>query len=235
MTVLRLVQAGILGLLAAATAGVDPIRFEDKPAPQFVTRTGRTARKYLPQTMGGGVAVFDYNNDGLLDVFVVNGASMPGLVKEGPQYSDRLFRNTGDYDNDGFEDIFVAGVGRNTLYHNNGDGTFADVTERAGLARPDPQYGRLWAVGAAWVDYDRDGLLDLLVVNYVQWDPKTEPVCEKGGLPDFCYPRAYAGVPNSLFHNNGDGTFTDVSAASGIRKNIGKGMAVTAADFDGDG
>jgi hypothetical protein len=260
MTAIRLVQAGILGLLAAATAGVDPIRFEDKPAPQFVTRTGRTARKYLPQTMGGGVAVFDYNNDGLLDIFVVNGASMPGLVKDDPRYSDRLFRNNGDgtftdvtekggltgqgfnigvaigdYDNDGFEDIFVAGVGRNALYHNNGDGTFTDVTEHAGLARPDPQYGRLWAVGAAWLDYDRDGLLDLLVVNYVQWDPKTEPVCEKGGLPDFCYPRAYAGVPNSLFHNNGDGTFTDVSAASGIRKNIGKGMAVTAADFDGDG
>jgi len=210
--------------------------------------------------MGGGVAVFDYNNDGLLDIFVVNGASMPGLVKEGPQFSDRLFRNNGDgtfadvtekagvagqgfnigvavgdYDNDGFEDIFVAGVGSNALYHNNGDGTFTDVTERAGLARPDPQFGRLWAVGAAWVDYDRDGLLDLLVVNYVQWDPKTEPVCEKGGLPDFCYPRAYAGVPNSLFHNNGDGTFTDVSAASGIRQSIGKGMAVTAADFNGDG
>src|SRR6266853_1267117 len=260
MRCLRLVQAGALGLLAAATSGVDPIRFEDKPAPQCVTRTGRTARKYLPQTMGGGVTVFDYNNDGLLDIFVVNGASMPGLVKEGPQYSDRLFRNhgdgtfidvtekagltgqgfnigvaTGDYDNDGLEDIFVAGVGRNTLYHNNGDGTFTDVTERAGLARPDPQYGRLWAVGAAWVDYDRDGLLDLLVVNYVQWDPKTEPVCEKDGLPDFCYPRAYAGVPNSLFHNNGDGTFTDVSAASGIRQSIGKGMAVTAADFNADG
>ena len=260
MRFLRLVQASAVGLLAAATSGVDPIRFEDKPAPQFVTRTGRTARKYLPQTMGGGVAVFDYNNDGLLDIFVVNGASMPGLVKEGPQYSDRLFRNNGDgtftdvtekagvagqgfnigvaigdYDNDGFEDIFVAGVGRNTLYHNNGDGTFADVTERAGLARPDPQYGRLWAVGAAWVDYDRDGLLDLLVVNYVQWDPKTEPVCEKGGLPDFCYPRAYAGVPNSLFHNNRDGTFTDVSGASGIRQSIGKGMAVTAADFNDDG
>jgi len=129
----------------------------------------------------------------------------------------------------------VAGVHRNTLYHNNGDGTFTDVTERAGLARPDPEYGKLWAVGATWVDYDRDGLLDLFVVNYVQWDLKTEPVCEKGGLPDYCYPRAYAGVPNSLFHNNGDGTFTDVSVTSGIRKSIGKGMAVAAADFDGDG
>ncbi|HEY6267494.1 MAG TPA: CRTAC1 family protein [Candidatus Acidoferrum sp.] len=247
-------------LIARAATELDPIRFEDSPAPRFVTRTGRTARKFLPQTMGGGVAVVDYNNDGLLDIFVVNGATMPGLVKDGPQYSDRLFRNNGDgtytdvtekagvagqgfnigvavgdYDNDGYADIFVAGVGHNTLYHNNSDGTFTDVTERAGLGHPDPQYGKLWAVGAAWLDYDRDGLLDLFVVNYVVWDPKTEPVCEKGGLPDFCYPRAYTGVPNSLFHNNGDGTFTEVSAAAGIRQSIGKGMAVAAADFDEDG
>ena len=259
MMELRLVPAVLLSLSAAATT-VDPIRFEDGQAPQFVTHTGRTARKYLPQTMGGGVAVFDYNNDGLLDIYVVNGATMPGLLKDGPQYSDRLFRNNGDgtftdvtdaagvagqgfnigvaagdYDNDGFEDIFIAGVRRNTLYHNSGDGTFTDVTERSGLARPDPQYGALWAVAATWVDYDHDGLLDLFVVNYVQWDPKTEPICEKGGLPDYCYPRAYAGVPNSLFHNNGDGTFTDVSVASGIRQSIGKGMAVAMADFDGDG
>jgi len=258
----QLVRALVLGLglLATLATGVDPIQFEEGPPPQFVTRTGRTARKYLPQTMAGGVAVFDYNHDGLLDIYVVNGATMPDLVKDGPQYSNRLFRNDGDgtftdvtdtagvagqgfnvgvaigdYDNDGFEDIFVTGVHRNTLYHNNGDGTFTDVTERAGLARPDPQDGKLWAVGATWVDYDRDGLLDLFVVNYVQWDPKTEPVCEKGGLPDFCYPRAYTGVPNSLFHNNGDGTFADVSVPSGIRKVVGKGMAVAAADFDGDG
>jgi hypothetical protein len=255
---LRLLLAVVL--IARAATELDPIRFEDSLAPRFVTRTGRTAHKYLPQTMGGGVAVVDYNNDGLLDIYVVNGATMPGLVKDGPQYSDRLFRNNGDgtytdvtekagvagqgfnigvavgdYDNDGYEDIFIAGVGRNILYHNNGDGTFTDVTERSGLARLDAQYGKLWAVGAAWLDYDRDGLLDLFVVNYVVWDPKTEPVCEKGGLPDFCYPRAYTGVPNSLFHNNGDGTFTEVSAAAGIRQSIGKGMAVAAADFDGDG
>src|SRR5258708_12056466 len=105
-----------------------------------------------------------------------------------------------DYDNDGFEDIFVAGVHRNTLYHNNGDGTFTDVTERAGLARPDPQFGGLWAVGAAWLDYDRDGLLDFFVVNYVQWDLMTEPVCEKGGLPEFSFPPPFTRLPNSLFH-----------------------------------
>jgi hypothetical protein len=260
MTGLRLLPVVILGFALPVITSVDPIRFEEKPAPHFATQTGRTARKYLPQTMGGGVAVFDYNNDGLLDIFAVNGASMPGLVKNGGKYSDRLFRNNGDgtftditeaagvggqgfnmgvaigdYDNDGFEDIFVAGVNRNTLYHNNGDGTFSDVTVKAGLARTDPQYGRMWAVGATWVDYDRDGRLDLFVVNYVQWDPASEPICEKGGLPDYCYPRAYKGLPNSLFHNNGDGTFTDVSETSGIRKHIGKGMAVTAADFNGDG
>src|SRR5258708_25612364 len=126
MRCLRVVQAGALGLLAAATSGVDPIRFEDKPAPQFVTRTGRTARKYLPQTMGGGVAVFDYNNDGLLDIFVVNGAAIPRLVKDGPQYSDRLFRN-------------------------NGNGTFTDVTEKAGLT------GQGFNIGGALGDYDNYG------------------------------------------------------------------------------
>ena len=151
----QLVRALVLGLGLPATlaTGVDPIQFEEGLPPQFVTRTGRTARKYLPQTMAGGVAVFDYNNDGLLDIYVVNGATMPDLVKDGPQYSNRLFRNNGDgtftdvtdtagvagqgfnvgvaigdYDNDGFEDIFVTGVHRNTLYHNNGDGTFTDVT-----------------------------------------------------------------------------------------------------------
>jgi hypothetical protein len=129
----------------------------------------------------------------------------------------------------------VAGVRGNILYHNNGDGTFTDVTEKAGLAQPDPQFGKLWAVGAAWLDYDRDGWLDLFVVNYVVWDPEHEPVCEKNGVSDYCYPRVYQGLPNSLFRNKGDGTFTDVSSASGIRKVIGKGMGVAVADFDGDG
>src|SRR5438445_9070364 len=142
---LRLIPTALLSLLAATTTTVDAIRFEESPAPHFVTRTGRTARKYLPQTMAGGVAVFDYNNDGLLDIYVVNGATMPDLVKDGPQYSNRLFRNDGDgtftdvtdtagvagqgfnvgvaigdYDNDGFEDIFVTGVHRNTPYPSTG-------------------------------------------------------------------------------------------------------------------
>ena len=249
-------------LLPANPTAVDSIRFEEAASPglHFVTNSGKTARKYLPQTMAGGVAVFDYNNDGLLDIFAVNGAAMPGLVKQGEAQWNRLFRNNGDgsftdvtekaglqgrgfnigvaigdYDNDGYQDIFVTGVRGNILYHNNGDGTFTDVTEKAGLAQMDPLYGTMWAVGAAWLDYDRDGRLDLFVVNYVVWDPVHEPVCEKNGVPDYCYPRVYQGLPNSLFHNNGDGTFTDVSTASGIRKVIGKGMGVAVADFNGDG
>src|SRR5262249_22991065 len=142
---------------------------------------------------------------------------------------------TGDYDNDGRPDIFVAGLRRNTLYHNNGDGTFTDVTETAGLARPDPKYGTLWAVAAAFVDYDRDGWLDLFVSNYCVWDPATERVCGDPKAPDYCHPKEYQGLPNSLFHNNHDGTFTDVSAASGIRAHVGKGMGIGVADFDGDG
>lgn len=252
----------LLTLLPTNPTAIDPIRFEEASSPglHFVTNAGRTARKYLPQTMAGGVAVFDYNNDGLLDIFVVNGSAMPSLVKQGETHWNRLFRNNGDgsftdvtekagvqgrgfnigvaigdYDNDGYQDIFVTGLRGNILYHNNGDGTFTDVTEKARLAQPDPQYATLWAVGGAWLDYNRDGWLDLFVVNYVVWDPDHEAVCEKNGLPDYCYPRVYQGLPNSLFRNNGDGTFTDVSAASGIRKVIGKGMGVAVADFNSDG
>jgi len=257
-------RIGIPGTTAFANPSSIPLFREvaEEVGLTFHHFAGISGQYYMPEIMGAGAALFDYDNDGDLDVYLVQGtmldpAQHPRSAKFPPppgwKPGNRLFRNllsetgklefvdvtekagvghvgygmgvaVGDYDNDGFQDLYVANFGQNILYHNNGDGTFTDVTDRAGLARPDPQYGRLWAVGAAWVDYDRDGLLDLLVVNYVQWDPKNEPVCEKGGLPDFCYPRAYAGVPNSLFHNNGDGTFTDVSAASGIRQNIGKGI-----------
>jgi hypothetical protein len=240
----------------------DPIAFEAlRPRGlQFVTNPGRTARKHQPETMVSGVALFDYNNDGLLDIYVANGATMPGLEKKDPSYYNRLFKNLGDgsfedvtdkaglrgksynlgvaigdYDNDGFEDIFVAGLRENILYHNDGDGTFSDVTAKARLNNRDPEYGTLWAVGAAWVDYDRDGWLDLFVSNYCVWDPVIEPICPVNGLPDYCHPKLYKGLPNSLFHNNHDGTFTDVSASSGIRKSIGKGMGLGVADFDDDG
>ncbi len=240
----------------------DPVRFDaiTPPGLQFAINPGKTVRRHQPETMIAGIAVFDYDNDGLLDIYLVSGASMPGLEKSDPTFFNRLFHHlpdgsyqdvtdkagvrgrgytlgvsVGDYDNDGFEDLFVAGLRENILYHNNGDGTFTDVTVKAGLAKPDPQYGTLWAVSAAWVDFDRDGWLDLFVSNYCVWDPKLEPACPVFGLPDYCHPNLYKGLPNSLFRNNHDGTFTDVSGESGIRKSIGKGMGIGVADFNEDG
>lgn len=239
---------------APETMTDSPIRFEYR-AIDFVLENSATPRKHAPETMAGGVAVFDYDNDGNLDIFFANGAEMPSLVKSGPKYWNRLFANdgkgnftdvteraglagigyatgvaAGDYDGDGYQDLFVGGVHRYTLYHNNGDGTFTDVTEAAGLNWTDKEYGPLWATAAAWLDYDGDGHLDLFVVNYLAWDAETERVCV-----DYCHPKMYKGTPNRLYHNNGDGTFTDVSAAAGIRKYVGKGMGVGVADFDGDG
>jgi hypothetical protein len=207
--------------------------------------------------MAGGVAVFDYNNDGKLDIFFTNGADIKTLQKTSAKYSNRLFENDGhghftdvtekaglagtgfdvgvaigDYDNDGYEDIFVAGVGRNTLYHNNGNGTFTDVTTKAGLNKPDPEYGPLWSVAAAWVDVNNDGWLDLIVINYLKWDFDHEPVCEGYGHRDYCHPKMYKPTPNQLFINNGDGTFRDASVEAGFRAHPGKGMGVAAADFD---
>ncbi len=248
---------------AAPPVTFDPVVFDEAAAQRglrFVTNSSRTARKHQPETMVSGVALLDYNNDGWLDVYAVNGARMTSLEKTGPEYWNRLFRNngdgtftdvtaaagvagrgydlgvvTGDYDNDGYTDIFVAGLRRNTLFHNNGDGTFTDVTERSGLAQRDPRYGTLWAVAAAFVDYDRDGWLDLFVSNYCVWDPEKEPTCGNPSAPDYCHPKEYQGLPNSLFHNNRDGTFTDVSVPSGIRAHVGKGMGIGVADFDDDG
>jgi enediyne biosynthesis protein E4 len=247
----------------AAPAVPDPVVFQEVAAAlglRFVTNSGRTARKHQPETMVSGVALFDYDGDGWLDVYAVNGAALPGMEKAGPEHWNRLFRNnhdgsftdvteaagvagrgydlgvaTGDYDNDGDEDLFVAGLRRNTLFRNNGNGTFTDVTETAGLARPDPRYGTLWAVAAAFLDYDNDGRLDLFVSNYCVWDPGREPACGSPSAPDYCHPSQYEGLPSSLFHNEGNGKFRDVSDAAGIRSQVGKGMGIGVADFDGDG
>ena len=141
-----------------------------------------------------------------------------------------------DYDNDGWPDLFVAGVHRYTLYHNNGDGTFKDVTAEAGLtAKKDPQFGLPWGVTGVWVDVNNDGLLDLFVVNYVQWDYATEKACEYKGATDYCNPGNYKGLPNQLFLNKGGGKFEDVSEKWGLRKSVGKGMAASLADYDLDG
>ena len=219
-----------------------------------------TGRKHQIETMLSGVAILDYNNDGLMDLYFVNGAHLPDMDKSDPRYWNRLYRNNGDgtftdvtekagvradgygmgaaaadYDNDGWVDLYVTGVNRNQLFHNNGDGTFSDVTEKAGVTGVHPKLGKTWSISAGWFDYDNDGRLDLFVTNYVNWSLDKEPVCKSDGVPAYCSPNSYTGQPNMLFHNNGDGTFTDVSDATGIGKHIGKGMGVAFADYDGDG
>ena len=141
----------------------------------------------------------------------------------------------GDYDNDGFVDLYVTGVNRNQLFHNNGDGTFTDVTEKAGVGGMVPKLGKAWSVAAGWFDYNNDGLLDLFVVNYLNYSIKTATLCVQQGLPAYCSPVDFLGTPNILYRNNGDGTFTDVSEQSHISKYVGKGMGLAFADYDNDG
>jgi hypothetical protein len=253
-----------LGQTARAAETTDkpresPIQFAYQPI-DFTLDSCETPVRHAPETMAGGVAVFDYNNDGKLDIFFTNGADIDTLKKSSPKYSNRLFENDGkghftdvtakaglagsgydtsvaigDYDNDGYEDIFVGGVHHNTLYHNNGDGTFTDVTAKAGLNKPDAEYGPLWSVGGVWVDVNNDGLLDLVVINYLKWDGAHEPVCQDEGHRDYCHPKMYKPTPNQLFLNNGDGTFRDASVEYGLRAHPGKGMGAAVADFDLDG
>ena len=239
------------------------IRFEDmakKSGLNFTLKNSASGQFRQVELMPGGVAALDYNNDGCIDIFFANGAALPSLRKTGPEFSNRLFRNNcdstftdvtskagvagegysmaaavGDFDNDGFADLFVAGVNRNILYRNRGDGTFEDVTKKSGVSGIDSKYGKLWSVSAGWFDFDNDGRLDLFVSNYVLWDPLKEKACGATDHRLYCHPDNYPGTPNQLFHNNGDGTFTDVSRTSGIANHIGKGMGVSFADFDGDG
>ena len=222
---------------------------------------GEHKNKYLLETTGCGVAFYDYDNDGWLDIFLVNGSRLEGFAS-GQEPTSHLFKNNrdgtftdvtekaglkrsgwgqgvcvGDYDNDGFDDLFVTYFGKNVLYHNNGNGTFTDVSEKAGVAGKKTR----WGTGCAFVDYDRDGHLDLFVANYIALDLATAPVPESGpclykGVMVACGPPGLAGDTNILYHNNGNGTFTDVSEVAGITQANGfYGLGVLTGDFDNDG
>ena len=255
-----LVVACVLG----ATASDSTIRFEDVTAHSkldFTADSCPTPNKNQPETMVAGVGLIDYDNDGYLDIYLANGAALPSLRKESDKYKNRLFHNNhdgtftdvtdkagvagngydmgvaiGDYDNDGWQDIYVASVTGNHLYHNNGNGTFTDVTQKAGVAGGSYKGQKMWSAAAGWVDYDNDGKLDLFVSNYCRWEVNKDPMCLSGGrLRAYCHPKFYEPLPSTLYHNNGDGTFTDVSEETGIAKRLGKGMGIGFNDYDGDG
>lgn len=210
--------------------------------------------------MCGGVAAIDYDNNGIMDLFFTNGAKLPELKKTTAAYSNCLLHNNGDgtfkdvtakagltgtslgfsfgvavadYDNDGYDDIFICNAGMNTLYHNNGNGTFTDVTSGSGVDRK-PE--NVLSVGAAWFDYDNDGLLDLIVTNYTIWTPQTDHQCFMDPQrEEYCSPTIYKSIESRLYHNLGHGHFEDVTETSEIGKALGKGMGISIADFNGDG
>jgi enediyne biosynthesis protein E4 len=225
----------------------------------YISNNSFSGRKYFPQPMCGGVAVFDFDNDGRLDIFFTNGAKLPEMKKMDASFyncllhqrSDGTFEDVtakaglageqldfnfgvavGDYDNDGYEDLFLCGAGRNALYHNNGDGTFTDVTAASGIGGKPPD---TLSVAAAWFDYDNDGLLDLIVSNYTIWNPKSDKQCLMDSHEYYCDPRQYRSVPHRLYHNLGRGKFEDVTDKAGFAKAPGKGMGISIADFNNDG
>jgi hypothetical protein len=241
-----------------------PGNFVDITAKTHVSFNGQashTARKYLLETMGSGVALFDYDNDGQLDIFFVNGAPLTDPTAKGfvpqktdPKYWDRLFHQkkdgtfedvteksglkgigygmgvaAADFDNDGYEDLYVTAYGGNRLYHNNGNGTFTDITEKSGTA------GAGWSTSAAWVDLDNDGLLDLIVLRYVQWDFEDVWCGEhREGYRSYCHPDIFQPIAPLVYHNDGNGHFTETAAKMGLDK-PGKGLGIAIADFDRDG
>jgi enediyne biosynthesis protein E4 len=221
---------------------------------RFVHNNGGFGKKYLPETMGPGVAFIDYDNDGWPDIFLVNGMDWPG---HGQKHSTpKLYHNNhdgtftdvtqkagldvelfgmgvavGDYDNDGYDDLFVTAYGQNRLFHNNGNGTFTDMTQKAGLQGP-----KEFSTSAAWIDYDKDGHLDLVVGNYVQWTPETDLYCTLDGKSkSYCTPESYKGTAVRLWHNRGNGTFEDVTQKAGLGDATSKTLGVTVLDYDNDG
>ncbi len=259
---LKTAGAVLVGSRASLRGGaaVNAVRYVDVAGSagiSFQHDNAASPEKYLIETMGSGCGWIDYDQNGLLDLYLVNGASRrPNTSKHALRSA--LYRNNGDgtftdvtikagvdaeglfgmgaavgdYDNDGFPDLFVLGYGRCILFHNNGNGTFTDVTDRAGVGNI-----RKWGSSAAWFDYDNDGLLDLVIANYVDWSPEQNFWCgDKGpGLRSYCHPDVYRGQPPTLYHNNGDGTFSDVSKRSGVGIRPGNGLGVVTFDYDNDG
>jgi enediyne biosynthesis protein E4 len=272
----KLLRREFLRLMAASsTAAALPVSAIslDKPSPaypfsevspaasgiHFVHSSGSSSQKYLPESTGAGCAFLDYDNDGWMDIYLVNSGPCDFWTPPKP-IRNALYKNNrdgtftdvtekagvagggygmgaavGDYNADGFPDLYVTQYGRSILYRNNGDGTFTDVTEKAGVAAPG------WASSAVWFDYDNDGKLDLFVCQFVDFSKLKHHVCYAPNIPalagvnEYCYPRIFNPMPSWLFHNNGDGTFTDVSQKTGIAENAGKGWGVVATDLNNDG
>ena len=248
--------ATTLGGNAAAPAA-SAITFRDvtqQSGIRFTHNNGAFGKKFLPETLGPGVAFIDYDNDGWPDIFLVNGMDWPGHQQK--HTTPKLYHNNhdgtftdvthkagldvemygmgvavGDYDNDGFDDLFVTALGQSRLFHNNGNGTFTDVTQKAGLSGP-----RELSTSAAWVDYDKDGRLDLVVGNYVQWTQETDLYCTLDGKnKSYCTPESYKGTSARLWHNRGDGTFEDVTQKAGLAEPTSKTMGIAVLDYDNDG
>jgi hypothetical protein len=249
--------AAALARTANDTAGPASITFRDitqKAGIHFVHNNGAFGKKYLPETMGPGVAFIDYDHDGWPDLFLVNGTNWPGQPSK--HSTPKLYHNNhdgtftdvthkagldvemfgmgvavGDYDNDGYDDLFVTAMGQSRLFHNNGNGTFTDVTEKAGLLGP-----KDFSTSAAWVDYDKDGRLDLVVANYVQWSIEGDLYCTLDGKSkSYCTPESYKGTSVRLWHNRGDGTFEDVTKKAGLLDPTSKTLGIAILDYDNDG
>ena len=237
-----------------AEAGVTFQDVTAKAGIHFVHNNGAFGKKFLPETVGPGVAFIDYDNDGWPDIFLVNGTDWPGYGQK--HTTPKLYHNNhdgtftdvthkagldvelygigvavGDYDNDGYDDLFVTAYGQSHLFHNNGNGTFTDVTQKAGLGGI-----KEFSTSAAWVDYDKDGKLDLVVGNYVQWTPESDLYCTMDGKSkSYCTPESYKGTSVRLWHNNGNGTFTDATQKAGLGEPTSKTLGVAVLDYDNDG
>ncbi len=250
-------SSGLFAQTQAVSAGSSSVTFRDitqQAGIRFVHNNAAFGKKYLPETMGPGVAFIDYDNDGWPDIFIVNGMDWPGHAPK--HTTPKLYHNNhngtfadvthkagldvelfgmgvavGDYDNDGFDDLFVTAMGQSHLFHNNGNGTFTDVTQKAGLMGP-----KEFSTSAAWVDYDKDGKLDLVVANYVQWSMEGDLYCTLDGKSkSYCTPESYKGTAVRLWHNRGDGTFEDVTQKAGLGEPTSKTLGIAIIDYDNDG